>query len=108
LSSSKIFHFFSESIQQLTETPPKFCTHPFYSSGESKGLSRNDDRRSYRRHLKARPDRSPHRSRKSFVRPEEEEEYAQTLIKLMDELTPENSVEQAFGLIEDLNVALPA
>ena len=62
---------------------------------------------------------------RDFVRPEEEEEYAQTLIKLMDELTPENSVEQtfateimgatwrlrrcrlveeAFGLIEDLNV----
>ena len=62
---------------------------------------------------------------RDFVRPEEEEEYSQTLIKLMDELTPENSVEQtfateivgatwrlrrcrlveeAFGLIEDLNV----
>jgi hypothetical protein len=62
---------------------------------------------------------------RDFVRPEEEEEYAQTLIKLMDELTPENSVEQtfateimgatwrlrrcrlveeSFGLIEDLNV----
>jgi len=62
---------------------------------------------------------------RDFVRPEEEEEYAQTLIKLMDELTPENSVEQtfateimgatwrlrrcrlveeAFGLIEDLTV----
>ena len=62
---------------------------------------------------------------RDFVRPDEEEEYAQTLIKLMDELTPENSVEQtfateimgatwrlrrcrlveeAFGLIEDLNV----
>jgi len=61
---------------------------------------------------------------RDFVRPEEEEEYAQTLIKLMDELTPENTVEQtfateimgatwrlrrcrlveeAFGLIEDLN-----
>ena len=25
---------------------------------------------------------------RDFVRPEEEEEYAQTLIKLMDELTP--------------------
>jgi SEC-C motif len=62
---------------------------------------------------------------RDFVRTEEEEEYAQTLIKLMDELTPGNSVEQtfateimgatwrlrrcrlveeAFGLIEDLNV----
>jgi hypothetical protein len=62
---------------------------------------------------------------RDFVRPEEEEEYAETLIKLMDELTPENSVEQtfateimgatwrlrrcrlveeAFGLIEDLHV----
>ena len=61
---------------------------------------------------------------RDFVRPEEEE-YAQTLIKLMDELNPENSVEQtfateimgatwrlrrcrlveeAFGLIEDLTV----
>jgi hypothetical protein len=61
---------------------------------------------------------------RDFVRPEEEEEYAQTLIKLMDELTPENTVEQtfateimgatwrlrrcrlveeAFGLIEDLD-----
>jgi SEC-C motif-containing protein len=61
---------------------------------------------------------------RDFIRPEEEEEYAQTLIKLMDELTPENTVEQtfateimgatwrlrrcrlveeAFGLIEDLN-----
>src|ERR1700678_3216393 len=34
---------------------------------------------------------------RDFVRPEEEEEYAQTLIKLMDELTPENSVEQTFA-----------
>ena len=62
---------------------------------------------------------------RDFIRPEEEEEYAQTLIKLMDELTPGNSVEQtfateimgatwrlrrcrlvedAFGRIEDLNV----
>jgi len=62
---------------------------------------------------------------RDFIRPEEEEEYAQTLIKLMDELTPENTVEQtfateimgatwrlrrcrlveeAFGSIEDLNV----
>ncbi len=61
---------------------------------------------------------------RDFVRPDEEEEYAQTLIKLMDELTPGNSVEQtfateimgatwrlrrcrlveeAFGSIEDLN-----
>jgi SEC-C motif len=61
---------------------------------------------------------------RDFIRPEEEEEYAQNLIKLMDELTPENTVEQtfateimgatwrlrrcrlveeAFGLIEDLN-----
>ena len=63
---------------------------------------------------------------RDFVRPDEEEEYAQTLIKLMDELTAQNSVEQtfateimgattwrlrrcrlveeAFGLIEDLNL----
>ena len=34
---------------------------------------------------------------RDFVRPEEEEEYTQTLIKLMDELTPENSVEQTFA-----------
>jgi len=34
---------------------------------------------------------------RDFVRPDEEEEYAQTLIKLMDELTPENSVEQTFA-----------
>jgi hypothetical protein len=34
---------------------------------------------------------------RDFVRPEEEEEYAQTLIKLMDELTPENTVEQTFA-----------
>jgi SEC-C motif len=34
---------------------------------------------------------------RDFVRPEEEEEYAQTLIKLMDELTPDNSVEQTFA-----------
>jgi hypothetical protein len=61
---------------------------------------------------------------RDFIRPEEEEEYAETLIKLMDELTPGNTVEQtfateimgatwrlrrcrlveeAFGLIEDLN-----
>jgi hypothetical protein len=33
---------------------------------------------------------------RDFVRPEEEE-YAQTLIKLMDELNPENSVEQTFA-----------
>ena len=61
---------------------------------------------------------------RDFIRPEEEEEYAQTLIKLVDELTPGNTVEQtfateimgatwrlrrcrlveeAFGLIEDLD-----
>jgi vacuolar-type H+-ATPase subunit H len=61
---------------------------------------------------------------RDFVRPDEEEEYAETLIKLMDELTPGNTVEQtfateimgatwrlrrcrlveeAFGLIEDLD-----
>ena len=34
---------------------------------------------------------------RDFVRPDEEEEYAQTLIKLMDELNPENSVEQTFA-----------
>jgi hypothetical protein len=34
---------------------------------------------------------------RDFVRPEEEEEYAQTLIKLMDELTPGNSVEETFA-----------
>jgi hypothetical protein len=34
---------------------------------------------------------------RDFVRPDEEEEYAQTLIKLMDELTPEGTVEQTFA-----------
>jgi hypothetical protein len=34
---------------------------------------------------------------RDFVRPGEEEEYAETLIKLMDELIPENSVEQTFA-----------
>ena len=34
---------------------------------------------------------------RDFVRPEEEEEYAQTLIKLMDELTPEGTMEQTFA-----------
>ena len=34
---------------------------------------------------------------RDFVRPEEEEEYAKTLIQLMDELAPENSVEQTFA-----------
>ena len=34
---------------------------------------------------------------RDFVRPDEEEEYAQTLIKLMDELTPDNTVEQTFA-----------
>ena len=34
---------------------------------------------------------------RDFVRPDEEEEYAKTLIQLMDELTPENSVEQTFA-----------
>jgi hypothetical protein len=34
---------------------------------------------------------------RDFIRPEEEEEYAQTLIKLMDELPPENTVEQTFA-----------
>jgi hypothetical protein len=33
---------------------------------------------------------------RDFIRPEEEE-YAQTLIKLMDEPTPENTVEQTFA-----------
>ena len=34
---------------------------------------------------------------RDFIRPGEEEEYAQTLIKLMDELTPEGNVEQTFA-----------
>ena len=34
---------------------------------------------------------------RDFVRPEEEEEYARTLIQLMDELTPEGSMEQTFA-----------
>src|SRR5580698_2095604 len=34
---------------------------------------------------------------RDFVRPEEEEEYAQTLIKLMDELTPDGTVEETFA-----------
>jgi hypothetical protein len=34
---------------------------------------------------------------RDFIRPEEEEEYAQTLIKLMDELTPGNSIEETFA-----------
>jgi hypothetical protein len=34
---------------------------------------------------------------RDFVRPDEEEEYAQTLIKLMDELTPEGTMEQTFA-----------
>src|SRR5580704_2293977 len=34
---------------------------------------------------------------RDFIRPEEEEEYAQTLIQLMDELTPEGIVEQTFA-----------
>ena len=34
---------------------------------------------------------------RDFVRPEEEEEYAQTLIKLMDELVPGNSIEETFA-----------
>ena len=34
---------------------------------------------------------------RDFVRPDEEEEYAKTLIQLMDELVPENSVEQTFA-----------
>ena len=34
---------------------------------------------------------------RDFVRPEEEEEYAKTLIQLMDELTPEGTTEQTFA-----------
>src|ERR1700722_14049499 len=34
---------------------------------------------------------------RDFIRPEEEEEYAQTLIQLMDELIPEGTVEQTFA-----------
>jgi hypothetical protein len=34
---------------------------------------------------------------RDFIRPGEEEEYAQTLIKLMDELTPEGTLEQTFA-----------
>ena len=34
---------------------------------------------------------------RDFVRPEEDEEYAQTLIKLMDELVPGNSIEETFA-----------
>ena len=92
-------------------TNPRGSTGPRTEAGKSKS-SRN----AIRTGLYAARD---------FVRPEEEEEYAQTLIKLMDELTPENTVEQtfateimgatwrlrrcrlveeSFGLIEDLNV----
>jgi len=34
---------------------------------------------------------------RDFIRTGEEEEYAQTLIKLMDELTPEGTIEQTFA-----------
>ncbi len=34
---------------------------------------------------------------RDFIRPGEEEEYAQTLIQLMDELTPEGTIEQTFA-----------
>jgi len=34
---------------------------------------------------------------RDFIRPDEEEEYAQTLIQLMDELIPEGIVEQTFA-----------
>ncbi len=34
---------------------------------------------------------------RDFIRAGEEEEYAQTLIKLMDELTPEGTIEQTFA-----------
>ena len=62
---------------------PKTSTGPNTEAGKSKS-SRN----AIRTGLYAARD---------FIRPEEEEEYAQTLIKLMDELTPENSVEQTFA-----------
>jgi hypothetical protein len=62
---------------------PKASTGPKTEAGKSKS-SRN----AIRTGLYAARD---------FIRPEEEEEYAQTLIKLMDELTPENSVEETFA-----------
>jgi hypothetical protein len=50
---------------------------------------------------KAKPSRNAIRTglyaARDFIRPEEEEEYAQTLIGPMDELTPGNSVEQTFA-----------
>jgi hypothetical protein len=62
---------------------PKISTGPKTEAGKSRS-SRN----AIRTGLYAARD---------FIRPEEEEEYAQTLIKLMDELTPEGTVEQTFA-----------
>ena len=70
-----------EALRRKTVT---FCHWP---RNDDKNLS-TSSRNSIRTGLYAARD---------FVRPEEEEEYAKTLIQLMDELTPENSVEQTFA-----------
>src|SRR5271163_1097191 len=69
--------------------PNDFVRHPRSSTGPNTEAGKSkSSRNAIRTGLYAARD---------FVRPEEEEEYAQTLIKLMDELTPENSVEQTFA-----------
>jgi hypothetical protein len=62
---------------------PKTSTGPKTDAGKSKS-SRN----AIRTGLYAARD---------FIRPDEQEEYAETLIKLMDELTPEGTMEETFA-----------
>ena len=71
--------------------PNDFVRHPRSSTGPNTEAGKaKSSRNAIRTGLYAARD---------FVRPEEEEEYAQTLIKLMDELTPGNSVSIMFGIV---------
>ena len=136
---TKLLTFFSIPSTTYTNSPKILHAHPLLFNRE-KGHFHHVNFSRRRRHQSARFHRSRTEAGKAksfrnsirtglyaardFIRPEEEEEYAQTLIKLMDELTPENTVEQtfateivgatwrlrrcrlveeAFGLIEDLN-----
>ncbi len=100
-------------------TNPHGSTGPRTEAGRSTS-SRNDIRTGLESPLRG---ESLYAAR-DFIRPDDEEEYAQTLIKLMDELAPEGTleetfateimgatwrlrrcrlVEEAFGLIDDLD-----
>ena len=111
---TKTFSLSSESFQQLTANPgPDLHGHRLLSSREegsrkNKSTIANDAVNIPKASTgpnteagKAKSSRNAIRTglyaSRDFIRTGEEEEYAQTLIQLMDELTPEGIVEQTFA-----------